>query len=165
MPEYLYSEPVILSEAKNPFGFGSPRRPGFFASLRMTMKKIVETASSFPVRALIVLIAVYQRTLSPVLPALFGPGCGCRFTPTCSHYAAGALRTHGFLTGLFLAARRLVKCTPLHPGGLDPVPASPIDWLRALSLSKRLKLRRTSPPPPTRPACVRIRNGHARANA
>jgi putative membrane protein insertion efficiency factor len=68
-------------------------------------------------------IWVYQKTLSPVLPAVFGPACGCRFYPTCSHYAAEALRTHGALVGTWFALRRLLKCTPLHPGGLDPVPA------------------------------------------
>ena len=87
------------------------------------LKAIFRSAARLPMHAGLVLIAVYQRTLSPVLPALFGPGCGCRFTPTCSHYAAEALRTHGFLAGCFLAARRLVKCTPLHPGGFDPVPS------------------------------------------
>jgi putative membrane protein insertion efficiency factor len=87
------------------------------------LKAIFRSAARLPVHAVLVLIAVYQRTLSPVLPALFGPGCGCRFTPTCSHYAAGALRAHGFFAGLFLSACRLVKCTPLHPGGFDPVPA------------------------------------------
>jgi hypothetical protein len=88
------------------------------------MKAISRSVARLPVHAALALIAVYQRTLSPALPMLFGPGCGCRFTPTCSHYAAGALRTHGFFAGLFLTARRLVKCTPLHPGGFDPVPAS-----------------------------------------
>ena len=68
------------------------------------------------------LIRLYQRTLSPVLPALFGPACGCRFAPTCSHYAAEAIRTHGVLLGIALGAIRHVKCTPLHPGGFDPVP-------------------------------------------
>ncbi|HSY53093.1 MAG TPA: membrane protein insertion efficiency factor YidD [Opitutaceae bacterium] len=86
------------------------------------LKAIFRSAARLPMHAGLVLIAVYQRTLSPVLPVLFGPGCGCRFTPTCSHYAAEALRTHGFLAGFFLAARRLVKCTPLHPGGYNPVP-------------------------------------------
>jgi hypothetical protein len=86
------------------------------------LKAIARSAARLPVHAALAFIAVYQRTLSPALPMLFGAGCGCRFTPTCSHYAAGALRTHGFFTGLFLAARRLVKCTPLHPGGYDPVP-------------------------------------------
>jgi putative membrane protein insertion efficiency factor len=139
----------IGSETKNPFGFGSPHRPGFFAALRMTKMRIVETFSHFPVRSALVLIAVYQRTLSPVLPVLFGPGCGCRFTPTCSHYAAGALRTHGFFAGLFLAARRLVKCTPLHPGGHDPVPPPPRLW-------------RTSPPR-RRPACLQVERVSAAA--
>ena len=74
-------------------------------------------------RVLLGLVWGYQRTLSPVLPALFGPAsCGCRFHPTCSHYAAEAVRTHGALAGGGLAFRRLLKCTPLHPGGHDPVP-------------------------------------------
>lgn len=76
-----------------------------------------------PTRVLLLLIIVYQRTLSPVLPVIFGAACGCRFSPTCSHYAAEALRTHGALVGVLLAAIRLVKCTPLHSGGFDPVPA------------------------------------------
>jgi putative membrane protein insertion efficiency factor len=78
-----------------------------------------------PAQAVLGAIWLYQRTLSPVLPAVFGPACGCRFSPTCSHYAAEAVRTHGALRGIVLAGRRLVKCTPLHPGGFDPVPASP----------------------------------------
>jgi putative membrane protein insertion efficiency factor len=78
---------------------------------------------SLPARALLGLIWLYQRTLSPALPAVFGSACGCRFSPTCSHYAAEAVRTHGGLAGLWLTIRRLVKCTPLHPGGFDPVPA------------------------------------------
>ena len=85
-----------------------------------------------PARALLLLIRLYQRTLSPALPVFLGPACGCRFSPTCSHYAAEAIGVHGVLVGVGLAARRLVKCTPLHPGGFDPVPAS-------------LKLRRTGP--------------------
>ena len=75
-----------------------------------------------PVHVLLLLIRIYQRTVSPLLPVIFGPACGCRFAPTCSHYAAEAIRTHGSITGLVLAAIRLVKCTPLHPGGFDPVP-------------------------------------------
>jgi putative membrane protein insertion efficiency factor len=72
--------------------------------------------------AAIGLIRIYQRTASPLLPALFGPTCGCRFQPSCSHYAEEAVMTHGALKGTLLTARRLIKCTPLHPGGLDPVP-------------------------------------------
>jgi putative membrane protein insertion efficiency factor len=75
-----------------------------------------------PARALLAVVRLYQRTLSPALPALFGSTCGCRFTPTCSHYAADAIRLHGALAGSWLAARRLVRCTPLSAGGFDPVP-------------------------------------------
>jgi putative membrane protein insertion efficiency factor len=67
-------------------------------------------------------IAVYQRTLSPVLPVITLGACACRFSPTCSHYAAEAIRSHGVLAGGRLAIFRLLKCTPLHPGGSDPVP-------------------------------------------
>jgi len=68
------------------------------------------------------LITGYQQAVSPLLPAFFGPSCGCRFYPSCSHYAAEAVSTHGALRGSWLAARRLARCTPLHPGGYDPVP-------------------------------------------
>ena len=75
-----------------------------------------------PAQGLVGVIRLYQHTLSPVLPAVFGPACGCRFHPTCSHYAQQAVREHGALAGTWLALRRLAKCTPLHPGGFDPVP-------------------------------------------
>ena len=67
------------------------------------------------------LIWLYQHTVSPAL-AVAAPMCGCRFAPTCSHYAQDALREHGVLRGLALTVRRLAKCGPWHPGGLDPVP-------------------------------------------
>ena len=76
-----------------------------------------------PASALLGLIWLYRKLVSPVLPVVLGPSCGCRFHPTCSHYAAEAVRTHGAIRGAWLAARRLLKCTPLHPGGFDPVPA------------------------------------------
>lgn len=72
--------------------------------------------------ALIGLIRIYQHTLSPALPVLTLGRCGCRFSPTCSHYAVEAIRTRGVVTGVALAVVRLLKCTPLHPGGFDPVP-------------------------------------------
>lgn len=99
---------------------------------------------SLPARALLALVWLYQRTVSPVLPAIFGPNCGCRFAPTCSHYAAEAVRTHGALAGSWLALRRLLRCTPLSAGGFDPVPPS----------SPRLRRTGTSKRPP---ACVRVR--------
>ncbi len=96
-------------------------------------RRVLGLAGSLPARALLGLIWIYRHTLSPLLPAVFGPGCGCRFHPTCSQYAAEAVRTHGPLAGSWLAMRRLLKCHPLHPGGFDPVPPSP-------------RLRRTGPP-------------------
>jgi putative membrane protein insertion efficiency factor len=83
---------------------------------------LLATVAGLPARGILGLIWLYQRTLSPVLPAVFGAQCGCRFAPTCSHYAAEAIRRHGLAAGLGLGLWRLVKCTPLHPGGFDPVP-------------------------------------------
>ena len=67
-------------------------------------------------RLLLVLIRAYQRWVSPAL------GERCRFAPSCSHYAAGALREHGLLPGTWLAVRRIGRCHPWNPGGYDPVP-------------------------------------------
>jgi hypothetical protein len=58
----------------------------------------------------------YQRWLSPLLPS------ACRFQPTCSQYAYEAVERYGLRRGLWLSARRLGRCTPLHRGGYDPVP-------------------------------------------
>ena len=87
-------------------------------------RSLLSRVAHIPALTLIVLVRVYQRALSPALPVIFGPACGCRFTPTCSHYAIAALRERGLLVGLWLAAVRLLKCNPLHPGGDDPVPAA-----------------------------------------
>jgi putative membrane protein insertion efficiency factor len=71
-------------------------------------------------RFLLATLAFYQRWLSPALHSL-GPG-GCKFLPTCSQYAIGAIQTHGPMRGAMLAAWRLLRCHPLARGGLDPVP-------------------------------------------
>ena len=89
----------------------------------MTSASLARAAARLPAAALVALIRLYQRTLSPLLPVVSAGACGCRFAPTCSHYAVEALRTHGALAGSWLALRRLLKCTPLHPGGIDLVPA------------------------------------------
>ena len=78
--------------------------------------------ASLPRRAGLLLIRGYQLLISPLLVAISGPGSGCRFHPTCSHYAAGAIEKHGLIAGSWLAVRRLAKCHPWHPGGVDPVP-------------------------------------------
>ena len=69
-------------------------------------------------RVLLALIAAYRLALSPFL------GANCRFYPTCSAYASEAIETHGAVRGTWLAAKRLLKCHPWHPGGVDPVPPS-----------------------------------------
>ena len=67
-------------------------------------------------RALLAVVGFYQRAISPAFPPR------CRFQPTCSAYAAEAIAVHGAGRGSWLALRRLLKCAPWHPGGLDLVP-------------------------------------------
>ena len=62
------------------------------------------------------LIKAYQCTLAAVL------GGQCRFHPSCSNYCLEAVASHGCGRGLILGARRVMKCHPFHPGGVDPVP-------------------------------------------
>ncbi|MEP7765344.1 membrane protein insertion efficiency factor YidD [Sanguibacter sp. 25GB23B1] len=59
---------------------------------------------------------VYQRFVSPLL------GPRCRFYPSCSSYAITAVEKHGAIKGTWLAARRLIRCNPWNPGGVDDVP-------------------------------------------
>jgi uncharacterized protein len=70
-------------------------------------------------KLLILLIRVYQWTLSPLL------GPVCRFEPSCSRYAVGCLQLHGALRGSWLAVRRIGRCHPWNPGGYDPPPPRP----------------------------------------
>ena len=62
------------------------------------------------------LVRAYRYFISPLLPA------ACRFHPSCSAYAEKALEDYGALRGGWLAARRICRCGPWHPGGYDPVP-------------------------------------------
>ena len=75
-------------------------------------------ARELVVAPLLLLIRFYQRWISPAL------GQRCRFAPSCSHYAVGALREHGLLRGSWLAVRRIGRCHPWNPGGYDPVPSA-----------------------------------------
>ena len=76
-----------------------------------------DRASFRPVSAvLLVLLRGYKLLISPLLPS------ACRFYPTCSCYMHDAIGTHGAVRGIYYGIRRLMKCHPWHPGGMDPVP-------------------------------------------
>jgi putative membrane protein insertion efficiency factor len=77
----------------------------------------VAWAAGAPIRLLLIgLIHVYRLTLSGWL------GGQCRFSPTCSHYAEQAIRTHGAARGVLLATWRIARCGPFTAGGVDHVP-------------------------------------------
>lgn len=61
-------------------------------------------------------ITVWQRSIAPLL------GEHCRFHPHCSAYSREAFTQHGFIRGLYLTTRRILRCHPFNPGGPDPVP-------------------------------------------
>ena len=67
-------------------------------------------------RLLLLGVSAYRLLLAPLM------GGYCRFEPSCSLYAEEALRRHGARRGTLLTLRRLLRCQPFHPGGLDPVP-------------------------------------------
>jgi putative membrane protein insertion efficiency factor len=66
---------------------------------------------------LLVLLALYQRLVSPIFTAL---GARCRFHPTCSQYAIESVKHYGAWRGSWRALKRLSRCHPFHPGGFDP---------------------------------------------
>jgi len=72
--------------------------------------------ASVPRRVAVAVIRVYQKVLSPLMPP------SCRFTPTCSNYAVGAIQRYGLMHGGWLALKRIARCHPWNPGGYDPVP-------------------------------------------
>ena len=67
-------------------------------------------------RLLILLIKIYQGSISPMLHA------SCRFTPTCSQYGMEAIVKYGAMKGGYLAFRRFISCHPWGKHGYDPVP-------------------------------------------
>jgi putative membrane protein insertion efficiency factor len=71
---------------------------------------------SLPRRLAVGAIGLYQAALSPLL------GRNCRYYPSCSQYAKEAVLKHGLLRGAGLSARRILRCHPFHPGGVDFVP-------------------------------------------
>ncbi|ARU03317.1 membrane protein insertion efficiency factor YidD [Comamonas serinivorans] len=80
-------------------------------------------------RVLMAGVKAYRLLLSPSI------GNSCRFEPTCSVYALGALDRHGALVGSYLAAARLARCHPWCAGGHDPVPEQAPRWFTRLGLS------------------------------
>lgn len=64
----------------------------------------------------ILLIRLYQRTISRVLPST------CRYYPSCSEYTVKAISRYGVVRGGIMGAGRILRCHPFHPGGYDPVP-------------------------------------------
>lgn len=65
---------------------------------------------------MLIFIRAYQLLLSPLL------GNNCRFYPSCSCYAHTAVEKHGAIRGGWLALKRIGRCGPWHPGGIDHVP-------------------------------------------
>lgn len=84
--------------------------------LKAYLKKLLRWISLPTSLALMGLICLYQQVVSPFL------GKRCRFYPSCSHYAKESLKVHGAFKGSWLTGLRLIKCHPLHPGGVDLVP-------------------------------------------
>ena len=67
-------------------------------------------------KVLLGILKFYKKRISPAIPS------ACRFTPTCSEYAMGAIERFGVFKGSFLALKRLLRCNPFCKGGYDPVP-------------------------------------------
>lgn len=105
------SHPVVEEGTGTPRGSFSPRP---VRTVGLLMKLVSGSIGWLVLR----LIAAYRRWVSPFL------GPRCRFSPSCSEYAAEAITRFGPWRGGMLALRRLVRCQPFHPGGLDPVPAA-----------------------------------------
>lgn len=74
------------------------------------------TIANLPARSVLLVIRIYQKLISPML------GNNCRFSPTCSEYSAQAIDKYGIVRGGILAIKRISKCHPFHPGGIDDVP-------------------------------------------
>jgi putative membrane protein insertion efficiency factor len=77
---------------------------------------VLHLARRIPSLLLMALVRVYQLVVSPLFAG------SCRFYPSCSAYGLEALRVHGALRGTWLTARRLLRCHPWNPGGVDEVP-------------------------------------------
>lgn len=104
-PDYWkkYMEPELEHEHRHPT---EPR-----------LRDLPFNLLTLPRWGLLGLIRLYQKIISPALPANT-----CRFYPTCSHYGYQAIYKYGVLKGGVMAAWRVLRCNPFNPGGYDPVP-------------------------------------------
>ncbi|MCU0343988.1 MAG: membrane protein insertion efficiency factor YidD [Ignavibacterium sp.] len=82
----------------------------------MTLTKHINTTLKLLAVPLILLIKIYQLLISPLFPS------SCRYTPTCSHYTAEALKKYGIIKGGWLGIKRISRCHPWGSSGYDPVP-------------------------------------------
>jgi uncharacterized protein len=78
------------------------------------MRFLWDTIVHLPAWCVILLVRIYQRTLSPLV------GRQCRFQPTCSNYMIAAVQKYGALRGTVKGLCRIGRCHPWHPGGSDP---------------------------------------------
>ncbi|KWW30654.1 MAG: hypothetical protein AUK63_872 [bacterium P3] len=83
---------------------------------RPTLPPLLRSVRWLLSQPMLALIWVYRNCISPFTPA------ACRYTPTCSQYAAEAIRKHGPFKGGWLALRRILRCNPWGGSGYDPVP-------------------------------------------
>ena len=82
------------------------------------------------------LVRFYQIAISPFLHWLGGPGSGCRFEPSCSHYFLEAVEKHGSLRGSWLGLKRIARCAPWGSHGCDPVPPTKRELAEAPDAAK-----------------------------
>ncbi len=80
------------------------------------MKNFFKVVINIPKYLLLGIFYIFRFCISPFIPHT------CKFTPTCSVYASESTKEWGFFVGIFLTAKRLLKCNPFTKGGLDPVP-------------------------------------------
>jgi putative membrane protein insertion efficiency factor len=84
--------------------------------IELTLTKHINTTLKLLAVPLILLIKIYQLLISPLFPS------SCRYTPTCSHYTAEALKKYGIIKGGWLGIKRISRCHPWGGSGYDPVP-------------------------------------------
>ncbi|MCC6220419.1 MAG: membrane protein insertion efficiency factor YidD [Deltaproteobacteria bacterium] len=84
--------------------------------MRSSLFFLVSVINSLFVVVCTSLLKVWNRAISPCF------GCHCRFEPTCSRYAIEAFKRYGFIRGLWLSIKRVVRCNPMCQGGEDLLP-------------------------------------------